>query len=81
MSPAICSTRPSIALAAFSKNEARWAAGSAAQPGKASCALSTARLASSASDDAYSPTTFEGRHGSRFSYVAPLALSRHSPLT
>jgi hypothetical protein len=67
MSSAIRPERASRPDAAFSKNEARWTAGSADQPGNASRAASTARFASSASEAAYAPTTCDGRHGLRFS--------------
>ena len=79
MSCAICSTRASIASAALKKNAARAGAGRAAQAGNASRAASTAALASSAVDAAKTPVTSEGRHGFRFSYVSPDALSLHSP--
>jgi hypothetical protein len=81
MSCAICSARISIAAAAFVKNAARAGAGSAAHAGNASRAAEIAVLASSASDAGYTPATCEGRQGFRFSYVSPLALSRHSPPT
>src|SRR5205823_6086624 len=79
MSCAISSTRPSIASAAPARNAPRLAAGSFAQPRRASSAALTAAATSSASELGNSPTGSSGRHGLLRSYVRPLRLGVHSP--